>query len=82
MVRTQIQLTEEQARALKEIAERENVSVAEIIRRSVDTALNSSAGCTQAERWRRAVAAAGRFHSDKTDVSINHDEYLAEAYES
>jgi hypothetical protein len=82
MVRTQIQLTQAQAEALKELAADQHVSVAEIIRRSIDIMIGSSIGYTQEERWRRAVAVAGRFHSDKTDVSINHDEYLAEAYES
>ncbi len=82
MVRTQIQLTEDQAQALKEMAADQHVSVAEIIRRSVDTVIRSSMGCSQDERWRRALAAAGRFHSSETDVSTNHDRYLAEAYES
>jgi len=36
MVRTQIQLTEEQARALKEIAAARGESMAEVIRRAVD----------------------------------------------
>ena len=80
MVRTQIQLTEEQAQALKELAADQHVSVAEIIRRSVDTMIRSPRGCTEDERWRRAVAVAGRFHSGKTDIATNHDRYLAEAY--
>jgi len=82
MVRTQIQLTEEQANALKEIAAKENVSVAEIIRRSVDTTIVLSCGLTRDERRRRAAALSGRFHSGKTDVARNHDAYLVEAYES
>ena len=40
MVRTQIQLTEEQARRLKALAAEQGVSMAELIRRSVDTVLN------------------------------------------
>lgn len=36
MIRTQIQLTEEQARALKALAAARHVSVAELIRQSVD----------------------------------------------
>ncbi|HUW08408.1 MAG TPA: hypothetical protein VM537_01705, partial [Anaerolineae bacterium] len=34
-----------------------------------------------AEMRRRAIAAGGRFRSGVTDVSSNHDRYLAEAYE-
>ena len=36
MVRTQIQLTDEQARAIKRIASAKGVSVAEVIRRAVE----------------------------------------------
>jgi hypothetical protein len=32
------------------------------------------------ERRRRALAAAGRFSSGRNDVSVDHDEYLAEAF--
>jgi hypothetical protein len=80
MVRTQVQLTKEQSEALKKMAAQQDVSVAEIIRRVIDTAMRSSYACAEDERWQRAVAAAGRFHSGKTDIAANHDEYLAEAY--
>ena len=80
MIRTQIQLTEEQAKAIKTLAMKRNTSVAELIRRSVDELLQKAVGADLAERRRRALAAAGRFHSGKTDISTNHDDYLAEAY--
>ncbi|NOR83394.1 MAG: ribbon-helix-helix protein, CopG family [Ardenticatenales bacterium] len=80
MIRTQIQLTEEQAKAIKTLAMKRNTSVAELIRRSVDELLQKAVGADLAERRRRALAAAGRFHSGKTDISRNHDDYLAEAY--
>ena len=81
MIRTQIQLTEEQAKAIKTLAMKRNTSVAELIRRSVDELLQEAVGTDIAERRRRALAAAGRFHSGKTDISTNHDDYLAEAYQ-
>jgi predicted enzyme related to lactoylglutathione lyase len=34
----------------------------------------------RSERMRRAIALSGRFRSGKTDISTNHDEYLAEAF--
>jgi hypothetical protein len=80
MIRTQIQLTEEQSRALKAMALEENVSVAELIRRSIDRYLRSANRPTLDERRRRALAVVGKFSSDVTDLSINHDHYLAEAY--
>ncbi len=84
MVRTQIQLTEKQAKALKELAASRHVSVAELIRQSIDSTLSSSTENSRKEQWRRALAAAeeSRSRSDNTDVSINHDRYLAEAYDS
>ena len=81
MIRTQIQLTEEQAKAIKTLAMKRNTSVAELIRRSVDELLQKAVGTDMAERRRRALAAAGRFHSGATDISTNHDDYLAEAYQ-
>jgi hypothetical protein len=80
MIRTQVQLTEEQARTLKILAVERESSVAELIRQSVDIFIRSTAGVTMETRRQRAIAAAGRFRSDKSDVSTDHDEYLAEAY--
>jgi hypothetical protein len=79
MIRTQIQLTEEQSQALREMAAREKVSVAELIRRAVNSLLQSET-ISMEERRRRAIAAVGRFHSGISDLAERHDEYLAEAY--
>jgi predicted transcriptional regulator len=81
MIRTQVQLTEEQVRALRNLASVRQVSVAELIRQSVDTLIRSSGAIDAAERRRRAIAAAGRFHSGASDISAKHDEYLAEAFQ-
>jgi len=81
MIRTQIQLTEEQARRLKALAAERGISVAELIRQSVD-AFSPAAGNTDAKtRRQRAIAVVGRFHSGKRDVSSEHDRYLAEAWQ-
>ncbi len=80
MVRTQIQLTEKQARELKELAAKQHVSVAELIRQSIDATLRSLESPSREEIWRRAKAASGRFSSGYSDISINHDKYLAEDY--
>ena len=80
MIRTQIQLTEEQSHALKSLAARRGVSVAELIRQSVDSFIRSSTGLNVHERRLRAIAAAGRFRSGQDDIAMNHDHYLAEAY--
>ncbi|MFL5801866.1 MAG: CopG family transcriptional regulator [Roseiflexaceae bacterium] len=81
MIRTQIQLTEQQVQNLKSLANARGVSMAELIREGVDSLLKAQQGIDLAERRRRAIAAAGMFQSDVSDLGVNHDRYLAEAYE-
>ncbi len=80
MVRTQIQLTEEQSRTLKRMAEKERVSMAELIRRSVDHYIATTSEAPVEERKRRLLSVMGIGHSDVSDLSTNHDKYLAEIY--
>lgn len=80
LIRTQIQLTEEQFAALKALAAAQGISMAELIRRGVNLVLESPGQVSHAERIRRAIAAAGRFRSGLRDLSVRHDEYLAEAF--
>lgn len=82
MVRTQIQLTEQQAADLKERAAREKISMAELIRRSLDDLLSKPSVSEEDEKWERARKAVGFFNSGLTDLSVNHDMYLVEAYSS
>lgn len=82
MIRTQIQLTERQARELKRIAAKEGVSMAEIIRKVVDAKIAGEVReVPWEERKRRALAVAGKFHSGLKDVARRHDHYLAEAFD-
>ena len=81
MIRTQIQLTEQQVQSLKSLANARGVSMAELIREGVDSLLKAQQGIDLAERRRRAIAAAGMFRSDVSDLGVNHDRYLAEVYE-
>lgn len=82
MHRTQVQLTESQVRELKDMAATQNRSMAELIRQAVDILLRSSGDVDREERKRRAIAAAGQFHSGLGDVSTHHDDYLSEAYQN
>ena len=82
MIRTQIQLTEEQAEALKQLAAEEGKSVAELVRLGVDRLIRSQRPADRQELRRRAIAVAGRFHSEDEDLSAEHDRYAAEAFES
>ena len=81
MIRTQIQLTEEQARRLRDEARQSGQSVAELIRQSVDRYLEQGAA-SQASAVSRlsALEVAGRFRSGRSDVAVKHDDYLDESY--
>lgn len=81
MIRTQIQLTEEQSRVLKKISGKKHVSIAELIRQGVNTFMKSGEVSIE-ERKQRAVSASGRFRSGKRKISEKHDEYLSEAFSS
>ena len=80
MVRTQIQLTEDQVKALKKIAVSRQVSVAKLIRRAVDTMIKTSTAADPEDRRERALESAGKFSSGKSDISKKHDAYLSESF--
>ena len=80
MVRTQIQLTEMQASALKRLAVRENMSIAELIRRSIDQTLAATHTASQTDRRIRALGVIGAFSSGQPDIARQHDDHLVEAY--
>jgi hypothetical protein len=80
MFRTQIQLTQEQARSLKLLAARQGKSIAELIRISVDSMLRASNLIDPEKQRQRAIAAAGKLQSGPQDLSTDHDRYLSEAY--
>lgn len=79
MVRTQIQLTEQQARRLRAEARERGLSLAEIIRRYVKKGLSEETP-NRAALYKRVV---GRFRDRRgaRDISSKHDRYLDEAYE-
>ena len=80
MVRTQIQLPEEQVSTLKSLATQQHTSMAELIRRAIDLFTASTDVVNLQEQRQRALAAAGQFRSGHGDLSAKHDDYLAEAY--
>ena len=88
MKRMMVQLTEEQLKALKELAKARHVSVAKLIRESVATYMAKAPKELTREEKRQQMLNAlekiekAQFHDieGKTDLSINHDKYLAEIY--
>jgi hypothetical protein len=80
MVRTQIQLTEQQVRELKSMAAEWGVSMAELIRKSVDLYIQTAAKPTHQEMVQKLKEAAGKYTTDISDLAENHDDYLDEIY--
>lgn len=82
MVRTQIQLTEQQARRLRAEARERGLSLAEMIRRYVEKGLSEET-LDRAALYDRAARAVGRFRDRQgaRDTSSKHDVYLDEAFE-
>jgi Arc/MetJ-type ribon-helix-helix transcriptional regulator len=77
MIRTQVQLTDEQAERLRRTAADRGVSMAALIREAVDEMPAAGGADT---RWDRALAAVGAGASGLGDVGADHDRHLAEAY--
>ncbi|MCY4213629.1 MAG: ribbon-helix-helix protein, CopG family [Gammaproteobacteria bacterium] len=82
LVRMQVQLTAEQAGALRVRARAEERSLSDLVRESVTEYL-----ARRPERDRRALLdrareLTGLFHSGCRDVAENHDQHLDEAYGS
>ena len=80
MNRTQIQLTDSQLRALKELSVAQNRSMADLIREAVDALLRATHRPDRDTLKQRAIAAAGQFRSGVKDLAANHDKYLGGAY--
>lgn len=80
MVRTQIQLTEMQTIILKQLAQQQQVSMAELIRRSIDLYIASVDERPLDEKYAQALTLAGKYRSGDTDLGRRHDKYLADAF--
>jgi hypothetical protein len=81
MIRTQIQLTPEQARRLRARARREGVSLAEMVRRCVDVVLAQDQA-SRSSHYERAVGIVGAFRDPAAagDAAREHDRFLDEAF--
>jgi len=85
MIRTQIQLEEKQYRILQEMAGAYNVSMANIIRQSVDLWIERETHLkpNREKLVEQALSVVGIAEDTEnlTDISINHDKYFDEAYD-
>lgn len=78
MVRKIVQLTESQSKALDRRAREQGVSFSEMVRQSVNILLKEQPEIDEIRK--RAMAAVGYATSEDADVSVRHDDYLAEVY--
>ena len=81
MVRTQIQLTEEQAQMLRALSLSSRESVAALIRKAVDQFLMTG-NPDRSALYRQAGSIVGKYKAELPDISVKHDQYLEEAFGS
>jgi len=79
MIRTQIQLTEDQARLLRDLSRSNRESMASLIRRAIDQFLMSRKPDRSA-LYRQASTIIGKYEAGARDISVEHDRYLEEAF--
>jgi len=89
MMRMMVQVTEEQMKALKELAKARKVSVSKLVRESVTSYIfTAPKEATRNEKRLRAIEFIKYIdaHPDefqdiegKTDLSINHDQYFSDS---
>lgn len=82
MLRTQIQVTEEQNRRLRVFAERRGLSLSEAIRIGIDRLLEEES-MDRREMYALADALIGKLEDLERadDLGEDHDDYLEEAYQ-
>ncbi|MFQ5840490.1 MAG: ribbon-helix-helix protein, CopG family [Candidatus Methylomirabilales bacterium] len=83
MVRTQIQLPEDQYRRLRQWARRLGISLSEAVRRCLADRLSlEESAPPHRDRVRSALAVCGRYADPEgpSRVAMDHDRHLAEAY--
>jgi hypothetical protein len=79
MLRTQVQIEEDQMEWLRAKARGRGISVSQLIREGIKFYRTHEEQLPK-NRKRKALEAVGRFSSGTSDVSVHHDDYLAETY--
>lgn len=79
VIRTQVQLSEHQARTLKKLASTTGRSMADLVREGVDLLLDQQTHGSRREKMARAARAFGQFRSGTRSLSRRHDEHFADA---
>jgi len=82
MIRTQIQLTDEQYAQLKALTLQNKKSLAELIRLAVDQLLVTQQHPDRAALYQQAETVIGKYAAQTDDIAVEHDRYLDEAFAS
>lgn len=77
MIRTQISMTDEQQEALRRLAAARRVSQAAVFREALDEVLARDARSRRIERARSAI---GRYRSGESNLAVDHDAALDDAF--
>lgn len=78
---TQVQLTEEELKALRQLSAATGKPIHELIRNAIDQFVTLHRIAQAEHRADRAIRVAGMFSSGNPDASAHHGRYLAEAFE-
>ena len=79
MVRTQIQLEEDQMKWLRTRAQEKGVSISRLIREGICRYRESEERFSETKK-KKALEVIGRYSSNHSDVSERHDQYLTTAF--
>ena len=80
MVRTQVQLTEDQLDTLRQLSATTGRSIADLVRQGVEYYLSTQQHGGREQQIERARRVAGKFSSGSSDGSSQHDRHLADAF--
>ncbi len=80
MARITVEVPDEQRDALKRLAEKEAVSLPELVRRVLKRVVEEEGKPSEEELWERAFSVAGKYASGVPDLGERHDDYVSEAY--
>ncbi len=81
MIRAQIQFDEKQYERIREIAHRNRVSIAEVVRRLVSEGLTGEGFESESNAAAELLKLAGIGSSGIEDLARRHDDYLAEDFD-
>lgn len=79
MIRTQVQLTPEQAELLRRMSAERGTSVAALLREAIDVWARSAQALSEQERRRRAIEGIGIIKGGPEDLASKHDDYFVES---